>query len=404
MKIALVIRKYDAAGGGAERWTDRHARMLVSNGHEVHVVATQVYGASKDVTCHITGTRVRPGPRARIRIAQQIADFLAGQTFDIVHDMGVGWHCDVFMPHHGTHRAVYDQRSTNLFTPERWIRGMCYHLLPRYRQFQHVEQRQYTQGGHKLFIAVSDMVRQQMMVNHAVPEGRIRVVYNGIDIRRFQPTNGTQERDTFREQLGFTDQTLFLLVAEDFDLKGLNTILHALATLRREGQRIGMIVVGAGTMKGQKICGISTGRACDRFPRLARRLGCADLVRFVGRQRTPLPYYHAADVYVQPSLYDACSLVVLEAMACGLPVITSKHNGVSTLIAQEAEGRVIDNPRSVSELAAMMRLYLDPLQRHSVGPRARQRVERHSAQRNYDEILAVYDEHLRGRALRQTYQ
>jgi UDP-glucose:(heptosyl)LPS alpha-1,3-glucosyltransferase len=397
LKIALVIHKYDAAGGGAERWTDRHARMLVTNGHDVHVVAASIYDAPKGVTCHVIGAGTRRGPFTKTKAAQQMAQFLRKQSFEIIHDMGVSWYCDLFMPHHGTHRSVYDQRSTNLILPERCIRNASYCLLPRYLQFQYIEKRQYARASKKLFIAVSNMVRQQIMANHNVPEDRIRVVYNGIDTQHFRPARATPQRDSLRRQLGFTDHTLFLMVANDFDLKGLNTILHAMATLRRKGMRVGMMVVGAGTMKGRKVFGLSMGRACDRFSRLARKLGCDDVIRFVGYQDRPLPYYHAADVYVQPSLYDACSLVVLEAMACGLPVITSKHNGVSSLITPDSEGRVIDDPHCVNELAAAMQAYLDPMQRQAVGRRARCRAEKHSAQHNYDEITALYNEHVQDR-------
>lgn len=398
MKIALVIRRYDSVGGGAERWTDRHARMLLQRGHEVHLVATEIAQPPNGAICHVIDGHVRTRHRARMVIAQRIADFFKAHRYDVIHDMGVGWHCDVFMPHHGTHRVVYDQRSRMLAAPERWLRPLAYHLLPRYRQFQKMERQQYAPSPDKRFIAVSPMVASHMVQHHKVPEDRVHVVYNGVDVDHFQPAKSSEVGDRIRRQLGFTDQILFLIVAEDWDLKGLATILRATRRLVADKAHVGLIVVGTGAMKGHKIFGIHTGRARDRFPSMSRKLGCDHAVRFVGHQLDPLPYYQAADVYVQPSLYDTCSLVILEAMACGLPVITSRSTGVHSLIAQDIEGHIIADPQNVGDLAHAMKLYLDPARRSATGSHARRRALECSAQSNYDQIMAVYQAHLRNTA------
>jgi UDP-glucose:(heptosyl)LPS alpha-1,3-glucosyltransferase len=390
LKVALVIHHYGPRSGGAESWTDRHARMLLADGHEVHLVAATINGAPRGALRHVLDGR---GVDQRT-FADNAAQLLDTLDVDVVHDMGHGWRADVFMPHHGTQRAVYEQKSKLLVPPERWLRPMAYHCLPRYVRFKRRERRQYQIADNKHFIAVSDMVRRQMIKYHRVPDERIRVVYNGVDVQHFRPalsTEDTAARQRLREELSLGDETVFLFVSYDFDLKGLWTALRSLRDLISEGERAALMVVGPGSMKGKKIWGLPVGRAIDRYPRLARNWDCLEAVRFAGLQDNPAPFYQAADVYLQPTLYDACSLVVLEAMACGLPVITSGRNGVSELIRDGAEGLVVADPQDVRGVTTAMRHFMDPARRRAAGRVARRLAERHSARINFDQVMALYD-------------
>lgn len=401
MKIALVIDKFTPHGGGAEAWTDGHARNLLERGHEVHLVSRHVEQPPAGAICHVLENCPRGIGGRRLGLPGRAAQLLQTISFDLVHDMGVGWHADIFMPHHGTRRAVYNQRTKLLYPPERWLRPMGYHCLPRYLRFKALERRQYTAAPRKIFVAVSKMVRDQMIRFYGVPSNRIRVIYNGVDTKQFAPLAsdaGYRARRALRENLGFTDETVFLLVSHDFDLKGLATILRSICALLRDGRRVGLIVVGPGTMKGKKIWGIPVGRALERYRRLARQWGCDAAVRFVGLQRDPVPYYHAADAYVQPTLYDACSLVVLEAMACGLPIITSRQNGVSELIEDGVEGLLVNNPQIIHMVTARMEALLDSNRRRVIGEQARRLTEQHTAQDNFRQIMDVYQQSVRARA------
>jgi len=392
MKIALVIRHYRPQGGGSERWTDGHARMLLERGHQVHLFAETIDDPPAGARCH--GIALGPrDPRGKpFQFARQAAARLRRDRFDVVHDMGQGWYADVFMPHGGTRAAVYAQRTRLLAPPERWVRPLAYRILPRYLRSKALERRQYESSNGRLFIAVSEMIRRQMLRSYPIRDDAIRVVYNGVDLERFQPRRTEEDGAELRARLGFGDETVFLIVAHDFDLKGVDAILRALGSMRREGRRAGLIVVGPGTMRGKKFWGVPLARPCDRFPRLAHRAGCADAVRFVGFQSDPVPFYRAADVYVQPTLYDPCSLVVLEALACGLPVITSRDNGTSELIRSGVEGGILDDPLDVTDLARHMTRFLDPRRRRVAGIAARALAERHSRERNLEEILSVYRE------------
>jgi UDP-glucose:(heptosyl)LPS alpha-1,3-glucosyltransferase len=126
--------------------------------------------------------------------------------------------------------------------------------------------------------------------------------------------------------------------------------------------------------------------------RQAHRLGCATCIRFVGSVVDSVPYYAAADVYLHPTYYDPCSLVVLEAIACGLPVITTVNNGASELLTPGTHGYVMQNVTDLDGLVGYISRLMDAADRSECSRRARELAEQHDLERNYREILAVYEE------------
>jgi UDP-glucose:(heptosyl)LPS alpha-1,3-glucosyltransferase len=221
---------------------------------------------------------------------------------------------------------------------------------------------------------------------HDVSRRQIRVVYNGVDTDRFSPQRCEPYRQPTRQALGLEpSQPLALIVAHHFRLKGVPVLLAAVARLAAEGLPVQLAVVG-----GKRLAG---------WRRRAARLGLARTVRFLGPIDDPLPYYAAADLYVHPTIYDACSLVVLEAAACGLPVVTSRCNGAAELFQDGVDARLLDEPADVGELAAAIRGLLDEPSRQRMGAAARQTASAHSFERNVEQILEVYGEVLRRRGV-----
>lgn len=374
MRIALVIGDYNSQGGGAERWTDRFARWLLSKGHEVHLIARRFTGAPEQAVCLRVSVGDAWKPHRRLRFAEEVEKVVRAGRYDVVHDMGDGWAADVFMPHHGTRAAGFRRNSSLLPQPLRWSRTLLYNWLPRYREFQSLERRQYVQDG-KVFVALSKMVRDHMREYFGIDGSNIEVVYNGVDVDHFTTAFDADFRDLTRRELGFTTETVFLIVAHNFRLKGLATLLGALSRIRRSSP-VGLVVAGNGRIR--------------EFRRIAESRGVADLVRFIGNLSDPRSIYQASDVYVQPTFYDPCSLVVLEAMACGLPVITTSYNGVSEIMTSGREGFVLEDPRDEEGLAAQMEQLTDLALRVSAARSARALAEQHSLERNCEQILALY--------------
>jgi UDP-glucose:(heptosyl)LPS alpha-1,3-glucosyltransferase len=130
-----------------------------------------------------------------------------------------------------------------------------------------------------------------------------------------------------------------------------------------------------------------------RYRALARSLGIEDAVRFFGPQDDVLPYYHAADAFVLPTLYDPQSNAVLEALACGLPVITSTGSGAAEVLG--GAGFVVD-ALDEAGLAAAMAALTDPDRARAMGERARLAVQPYSLERMSSDYLALYERLMAG--------
>jgi UDP-glucose:(heptosyl)LPS alpha-1,3-glucosyltransferase len=316
--------------------------------------------------------------RSPLAFAEAAHLALAALELDIVHDMGTGWSCDVFQPHGGTWAAVNDRKL--LFLPRglRWLKHGIDWLLPRQRGFRKLMARQYADRGQAI-VALSRSGAADFARFHGVAPQRVRIIYNGVDTERFSPERSAACRAAARQRLGAGPETvLALLVAQNFRLKGVATLLRAMARLARERLPLRLVIVG--------------GKRLDAWRQWARRLGLAEQVTFVGPVDDPLPYYAAADFYVHPTFYDSCSLVVLEAAACGLPIITSRYNGAAELLPEGLGVTLVSDPADVGELAAAMRPLLRGAVRDRMGAAARRAALACSFERNVDEILAVYEE------------
>jgi UDP-glucose:(heptosyl)LPS alpha-1,3-glucosyltransferase len=129
-----------------------------------------------------------------------------------------------------------------------------------------------------------------------------------------------------------------------------------------------------------------------RYQRLADQLGVADRVVFLGHRNDPKDAYFASDYLVHPTFYDPCSLVALEALACGLPVITSRYNGAAEVLTPPTDGVVVADPHDAAELAAAMSRMLDHGYRAAASQAARQAGTRWTFEHHYRALLDVFAE------------
>jgi len=375
MRIGLVIEQFDPQRGGAEQWTFQFTHELLARGHEVHVVAQKFapIASSLPITAHrLEKTRTRLG------FAAAAERRLRSLALDVVHDMGAGWCCDVFESHDGSRFAQWERKLLALPPWVRPVKRMLIRVLPRYGSFRKLCRRQFA-DPQRIVLALSQMVAHDYRHYHGVRPEQIRLVYNGVDTRRFSPAHRPRHRRTVRGELGVChDEVLLLFVGHDFHRKGLGTALRAMGRLVREAAPVRLAVVG--------------GKHFGRFVRLARRAGVAAAVRFLGSIGDPVPYYAAADVYVLPTLYDPCSLGVLEAAASGLPSVTTRFNGAGELLTDGVDGYLLNDPTDDAALADRLRVLLDPTRREQMGESARQTALRHTLEENCEKILAIYRE------------
>lgn len=380
LRVGLVVEHFDPSRGGLEQWTYRFAREMLARGHELHVLSREFGDCVQDLP--VVMHRLHGGP-SRLAFAEQARAALMALELDVIHDMGAGWCCDVFQPHGGSWASLTDRRLRMLPGWWRRLKGWLNPLLPRQRQYQRLMAQQYADHG-QLLVALSQSVAEDFQRFHHVGPERIRIVYNGVSPAEFSPERCQARRKAMRRELGVgPDTVLALVVAHNFRLKGIPSLLRAVARLNDEGRPAQLVVVG--------------GKSLGRWRRRAAKMGIEHAVTFAGPASNPLDYYAAADLYVHPTFYDTCSLVVLEAAACGLPIITTHSNGAAELLEHNRDALLISDPADVGQLTAAMRLLLGAETRRRLGQAARETALRHTFQRNVDEILEVYREVIRRR-------
>ena len=371
--VALVLDRFDPLGGGLERWAHQLGRYLIQAGYEVHVVT---FDLREPVDSDLVLHRL-PKSSSRLARAEVVERFLKQLKVDIVHDMGVGWSFDILQPHAGSKLANYhhDLRSQSFW--ERLKRQLSPSQLKGYWEMRILERRQYT-SSKGLFIAVSKMVQTHLQWYHKVDPGRVRVVYNGVDVNRFSLKHRETHRAQIRKNLGLEQEVLFLFVGNNFRLKGLRTALEAMRLFKKDHLHVHLAIVG--------------GEPIEPYRKIAKRRRVGELVTFCGFIEDPTPYYMAADVLIHPTFYDACSLVVLEAWASGLPVITTRFNGAGELMTVGIHGFLMEDPNNAEELAMRMKSLLDASLRSNMAEKAYALGLSQSAEKNFQGIEKIYKE------------
>lgn len=225
------------------------------------------------------------------------------------------------------------------------------------------------------------MVEGHIRRYYPVDPGRIRVIYNGVDLERFQPERKRWIEERRRSELGVTGELVILFVAHNFRLKGLHCLIRAVGEAAKVKGGCQVWVLGRGKE--------------EPYRRLAAKLGCADNLRFLGGQAAVEEYYGAADLLVHPTFYDPSANVCLEAMASGLPVITTRYNGVSELLVDGGLGEwVLDDPSDAPLLGEKIRQLSDEELRQRLARRSREIVEGLSWEEHGRQVIQVYREAL----------
>jgi UDP-glucose:(heptosyl)LPS alpha-1,3-glucosyltransferase len=396
MRVGLVIDDIDPQRGGMSQWCRQFVSALAQRKYELHVVSQGFGNAAlpESVAFH-------PIPRtnSRIAFARAAETVVRRLELDVVHDTGIGWQFDVFQPHGGSYAAWLRRRlDIYPFLYRMWKRPIDA-LLPRHRDFNRHSRRQYAAGrvGNKTFVALSQMVADDFVQHHGIRPAQIKVVYNGVDCRRFSPDQRGRYREFVRRRLGVNGETIVLLLAaHNFRLKGVPELLRLAARLARSRRPVVVLIAGGKRLEKWR-------RSAERFglkaPSPSGRGQGEGGVTFLGTVADMVPYYAAADAYVHPTYYDPCSLVLLEAAASGLPIVTTRRfNGAAELFREGEEILTVAEPSAEDALYERVDALFDDRLRNSLGAAARRVALRHPFEKNVAEILRLYDGRLRLRA------
>ena len=369
MKLVLTHVRH-AATGGTERVLDQLARRWTGAGHAVTVLCRSF----DDALAAETGARfVRLRSRAfgaahRHRVfGRDVERWLAAHRGDHDAVLGLGrtWTQDVLRLGGGCHATFVE----GLPGWKRW--------RPKHRMLLALERAVLAPGSARLFVANSRMVRDDVCGRYGLDPTQVEVVHNGVDLDRFSPDKREREGATVRGALGIPpDVPVVLFLGTGFARKGLARLLRAFPAVRSERPEAELVVVG---------------RDADpaHYARLAQSLGLDSGVHFVGPRPDAENWFAAADCYVLPTHYDPFANSTLEALASGLPTITTRTNGGHELVDPGVHGAVLTDPDDADELAHAVLTWLP--RRAEAAAAIRSRASEHALADKADRLLALLE-------------
>ncbi len=386
MKVALVHHAFSQTGG-TERFGLDLARALVDLGDEVHLIGhtldRPVEGAFFQRVALWSG--VRPAKllsfmHSSARCIQQEAS--SGAPFDCVLGLGRTLEQDVLRVGGGCHAAYLE-------AVEGWRDGSPpFPLAPHlsHRLALEVERRQMALTRTRRVIAVSHRVKQELLTRYDMPEDAVVVVHNGVDLERFDPARWPEARSEIRLEHGLpADALVVLFVGNGLVRKGYFTLLEAFSGFVEETRRrgidvpLGLLVVSRDAL-----------RHCRSVEPFRRRLGpLGARVVLAGGQLEVARYYAAADLLALPTRYEPFGNVCLEAMAMGLPVLTTQVNGASELLEGNAAELLLTDPGDAAALTRGLLSLLDADRRQHMGALNRAVALRHPTGRNAQKVREV---------------
>lgn len=374
LKVAIVRARYNPYGG-AERFVQRALAALSARDLEVTVIARGwPRGEVEGLPVRLELLKVDPFYVGSLwrdwSFARGVRRVLAARRFSVVqsHERIPG--VALYRAGDGVHAEFLAQRCRAL---PRW-RAALLRINPYHAYVLRAERRMFTDPALRAVICNSEMVRREIRDRFGVDPSRLHLVRNGVDSQRFRPASDAG-RAAARAGFGLTaDAAVFAFVGSGFERKGLGAAIRALA--RGRAGDATLLVAG-------------TDRRTARYRALARRLGVAGRVHFLGGLADVRPVLHAADAFVLPTLYDPFPNAALEALACGLPLITSTGSGAAELVREGANGYVTD-ALDIDAIADAMRRLAEPAGRAQRAAAARACVEPLTLDAMAAQLVGIY--------------
>jgi len=380
-KIAFSLENFSRYGGGAESYAVALAERLISDKWEVHFLGERWDGEPAGAIFHqIQIPSFLPVWARLLFFALKHKRIIEHQNFDVVLGFGNTITMNVYQSHGGVHwltayRKVYS--ASNVLV--RCIKRLLIHLGLKHYVRHWIESAPFRMARVPRIIAISQMVKNDYVAYYGIKPEMIDLIYNGVDPSRFSVKCTTEERASFCNDLGIRNtEVLFLFVSYELEKKGIIPLIHALGQLRIKHSDFRLLVAG--------------GLPSMRVKHLVDKLGVRDFIHFLGPRKDVNKVFAACDVLVLPTYYDACSLVVFEAMMCGLPVITTSYNGAAGIIRNGRDGFVISHPPNAKEIASKMALMLDHEFRAQMSSLAIEQGWKYTLAKNHDQIIQIFNE------------
>jgi len=370
MKIAFIRNEYDPYGG-AEKFTQTLMDSLAERGVEVHLFARRwIASGNTKLHFHNIGGPRTPSLLRHASFVFFVRRAIRREEFDLIQSNERTLCQDVYRAGDGVHARWLELRASH----QNFLSRLLVRINPFHHYLRWLERRLLEQPNLKAVIVNSNMVRQEITSRFQIPNERIHTIYNGVDIKRFRPENRLTIGNQLRSECGLVDEIpVVLFVGSGFERKGLGNLLRGMALA---GGRAQLWVVGKGNKRP--------------YQRLAQKLGLMSQVTFWGPHQDAVRFYAAADIFAFPTVYDPFSTAVLEALATGLPVITTAQCGTAEIISHGKEGFILSSPRATKELGGYLNDLYNPKRRHALSANARKKAEAFPLKRTIDELQHLY--------------
>ncbi len=304
--VIFVRQRFNPFGGG-ELILDRTISALLARGVKVSLLGRS-WTERKDIDFVRCDPPRFPRFSRERRFASAACEKLSGDTGTIVQSHERMPCCDIFRAGDGSHAAFIEHRARGMGA----VSAAALKLNPYHRSVIALERDMFASPRLQTIIVNSQMVADEIQRLYAVPREKFQLVPNGIDLTRFSLEAKNIYREKVRKNLG-TDgsRPALLFVGSGYKRKGLDTAIKALAASKTNAE----------------LWAVGSDKQPEKYLRLAEKLGVGARVRIIGAVKDPLPYYAAADALILPTIYDPFPSTVIEALACGLPVVTSTSCG-----------------------------------------------------------------------------
>jgi UDP-glucose:(heptosyl)LPS alpha-1,3-glucosyltransferase len=350
------VRRGFSTSGGAESYLKRLGLGIADLGHGTELFATRDWPPNEWPFGSITHLRAE----SAIGFADELEQLRPQIRCDVLVSLERVWRCDVYRAGDGVHRAWLNRRRKFELPLERFVRG----LNRKHRDLLLLEKSLLDERRARRVIANSQMVKNEIVDLYGYPEDKIDIVRNGVPLEKFRVDPDRREKSRADLELK-PDQIALLFVGSGWERKGLLFAIQAMQLCKNRKMRL--LVAGRGNQRHYK----------------------SKQVQLLGEMPDLLRVYAAADIFILPTIYDPSSNASLEALACDLPVITTRANGFSEIIGDGVHGSIIDRPDDLIALRDAILLWSDQRRRDAARSAITERVSDFDISRNVAQTLEI---------------
>jgi UDP-glucose:(heptosyl)LPS alpha-1,3-glucosyltransferase len=362
-KIAIVIPKYGLVGGAEQFASKLTEKLVVQTGHDFHVYANKWRKSATPIKFHYVPIMSFPKFLTTISFAYFVQRSMGRNSYSLVHSHERIFAADVFTLHGIPHRY--------------WVHNVRRKKMSLYDLVTDRVERKLVYGGNcKKFIAVSNLTKEIFLREYKIDPDKIAVINPGVDLADYAHTDKESIRIDVRRELRINlADAVMVFASMNFEIKGLDAVFLALAQLKTRNHRFKLIVAGKGDVK--------------KYMKMAAEINISSDIIFTGpvSKEKLARIYLAGDMYIMLSKFDTFGMVVLEAMAAGLPAVISGNVGAKDLVQDGINGFIIDDPSQAGYIAAKIAMLLDKNVRKKMAADA----YRTAAQNTWDAVATRYE-------------